>query len=104
LIGAQLAGTIARARMFSALTARQLAQGMTLHDRVVAAMQANKQLSPVSKAAYVARLAALQRITGEDSLEQVLLQPSRMLQERKKERKIASALGAEMLQHWAAVG
>jgi hypothetical protein len=47
---------------------------------VLSALQANKQLSPVTKAAYVARLAALQCISGHDSLEQVLLQPSGTLQ------------------------
>jgi hypothetical protein len=59
---------------------------MTLHDRLVGALQANKQLSTVSKSQYIARLAALQRITGEDSLEQVLLQPSRTLQALREQK------------------
>jgi hypothetical protein len=63
---------------------------MTLHDRVLSALQANKQLSPVTKAAYVARLAALQRITGADSLEQVLLQPSSRTLQAPREQKCSS--------------
>jgi hypothetical protein len=53
---------------------------------MVNALQANSQLSPVSKAQYVARLAALQRITGEGSLEHVLLQPSRTLQALREQK------------------
>jgi hypothetical protein len=59
---------------------------MTLHDRVVNALQANSQLSAVSKAQYIARLAALQRISGADSLQQVLLQPSRTLQALREQK------------------
>lgn len=44
-----------------------------------AALQANDSLSPVSKTQYTARLAALQRMTGQDRLEDVLLQPSQAL-------------------------
>jgi hypothetical protein len=59
---------------------------MTLHDRVLSALQANKQLSTMSKSQYIARLAALQRITGADSLEQVLLQPSCTLQALREQK------------------
>jgi hypothetical protein len=69
------------------LRAQQLVQGMsTLCDRVVNALQANSQLSPVSKAQYVARLVALQRIAGQDDLEHVLLQPGRTLQALREQK------------------
>jgi hypothetical protein len=58
----------------------EAAQGMTtLHEKVEAALQANDSLSPVSKTQYSARLKALQRITGLDRLQDVLLQPDQVL-------------------------
>ncbi len=48
---------------------------MPLHDHVVAALQGSDRLSAVSKAGYVARLTALQRLTGH-GLKRVLLQPT----------------------------
>jgi hypothetical protein len=51
---------------------------MPLHDHVVAALQGSGRLSAVSKAGYVARLTALQRLTGH-GLKWVLLQPEQTL-------------------------
>lgn len=51
---------------------------MPLHNRVVAALRGSDKLSPVSKADYITRLTALQRITGH-GLKRVLLEPEQSL-------------------------
>jgi hypothetical protein len=58
---------------------------MPLHDHVVAALQGSDRLSPVSRAAYVARLTALQRLTGH-GLKRVLLQPEQTLDALKRHK------------------
>ena len=58
---------------------------MPLHDHVVASLQGSDRLSAVSKAAYVTRLTALQRLTGH-GLKWVLLQPEQTLHVLKRHR------------------
>jgi hypothetical protein len=58
---------------------------MPLHDHVVAALQGSDRLSAVSKTAYVARLTALQRLTGH-GLKRVLLQPEQTMHVLKRHR------------------
>lgn len=58
---------------------------MPLIDRVAAALRASDRLSPVSKAAYIVRLGALQRIVGR-GLEHVLLDPQETLSVLKRHR------------------
>ncbi len=57
----------------------------SVHDHVVAALQGSDRLSAVSKAGYVARLTALQRLTGH-GLNRVLLQPEQTLHVLKRHR------------------
>jgi hypothetical protein len=58
---------------------------MPLHDRVVAALQGSDRLSPVSKAAYTARLTALQQLTGQ-SLKRMLLDPQQTMHALRRHR------------------
>ncbi len=63
---------------------------MPLHDHVVAALQGNDRLSSVGSIQarphnYVARLSALQRLTGH-GLKRVLLQPEQTLLVLKRHR------------------
>jgi hypothetical protein len=58
---------------------------MPLHDHVVAALKGSQNLSAVSKAAYVARLTALQRLTGH-GLKRVLLQPEQTMHVLKRHK------------------
>jgi hypothetical protein len=58
---------------------------MPLHERVVAALQGSDRLSPVSKAAYTARLKALQQLTGQ-SLKRMLLDPQQTMHALRRHR------------------
>jgi hypothetical protein len=71
---------------------------MPLHDRVVAALHGSARLSPVSKAAYEARLKRLPILTGH-GLKRVLLEPEQSLHALKRHRCDGSGRHSDGTQH-----